>query len=524
MSVVNSTATVVSPMLPERGPSLLELQEVDVEGEHLVPEFFSDVGLDQVVDQILAGWGDYGLGPVYYRTLSSPEAVAFRQDVFRDLEERSMLERLRAFLDRMRAVRHDLDQARALRLDLQRQACLLSAARTYCAAVQTLAQDLAEAGARSAGLRRVLRYLDDYRTSQRFGRLERESRDVERALGEIVYCVEVGHHSVRVTRFEGQADEAEQIAQTFGRFGGAARTGPTAPHDAAADLNEVEAAVLEMVAKLFPTHFAALDAFWAQHRGFADRGVSTIERQAAFYIAYLDYLRPLKRAGLPVCYPEVSTSKEIRVAGAYDLALAARTVSRGGRIVGNDISLHGDERVIVVTGPNQGGKTTFARMFAQLHHLAALGCPVPGTAARLFLPDQILTHFDRQEALADLRGKLEDDLVRIRDLLLRATPASIVVANELFACTSPADALALGRRIVEELAARNLLAVYVTFVDELASLGPQVVSMTATVEPGDPRVRTFRIVRGPADGRAYAVAIARRYALDRAALKERLAR
>jgi DNA mismatch repair protein MutS len=507
------------------GPSLLELTGVEDGGSALAtPEFLSDVGLDRVFREMLAGLERFRLEPVVLRRLSSPEAVAFRQDVFRDLEEPALVERLRGFGDRMSAVRRDLDLAASLRLGLQRQGSFLSAALAYCAAVRRLARDLTDAEVRSAGLRRVLAYVERYRSSDEFSALDRESSRVERALGEIVYCLEVGHDRVRVTRFEGQADAAEQIAHTFAGFRRDGGPQARAPDDAAPDLDDVQAAILTRVARLFPEPFLRLEALCRAHRQFADEALQGIERHLAFYLAYLEYVRPLKRAGLPFCYPRTSFSKEIRVAGAFELALATDIVARGGQVVPNDISLQGDERVLVVTGPNRGGKTTYARMFAQLHHLGALGCPVPGTAASLLLPDQILTHFDRRENLDDLRGKLEDDLVRIREVLRRATPRSIVVANELFASTTPADACDLGRRIIQEIIDRDLLAVYVTFVDELASSAPQVVSMTATVEPEDPRVRTYRVVRRHADGRAYAVAVARTYGLDRETLRERLTR
>ena len=290
-------------------------------------------------------------------------------------------------------------------------------------------------------------------------------------------------------------------------------------------MDPVEARVFELVAQLYPDVSRALDEYRVRHRDYLDQIIGTFDREVQFYLAYLEHAERFRSAGLPFCYPHVSDrAKHVFAHDAFDLALANKLVPQGSEVVCNSFDLTEPERVIVVTGPNQGGKTTFARMFGQLHHLASLGCLVPAKAAHLSLPDHVFAHFEREENLATLRGKLEDELVRIHEILRLATSDSVVIMNESFNSTSLLDAVFLGTEVTDWLIALHSLCVCVTFMDELSSLSEVTVSMVSAVVPDDPATRTFKITRKPADGLAYAAAIAEKYGLTYETLRRRIVR
>jgi DNA mismatch repair ATPase MutS len=277
--------------------------------------------------------------------------------------------------------------------------------------------------------------------------------------------------------------------------------------------------------RLFPETFAAIERFCASGRDYLDSAITDFERDIGFYLAYLDFIAPLREAGLDFCYPQLSAGdKTIHAHEVFDLALAIKLMPEQAGIVRNDFALEDGERIFVVTGPNQGGKTTFARTFGQLHYLARLGFPVPGREATLFLSDRLLTHFEKEEKFEDRGGKLEDDLVRIRRALDEATADSIIIMNEIFSSTTLNDARFLGEKVLRKVKALDAICVYVTFVDELASLDDTIVSLVSEAIAEDDATRTFKIRRRPADGLAFAQSVARRYRLTPADIAQRLAR
>jgi DNA mismatch repair protein MutS len=487
------------------------------------PAFFTDLNLDQVLETMTAGRAEYELKPFFYRPLHEVAAVRYRHEVLRDLEKAEVLGAVKGFAQEMRRMRERLAQVEKLRYPLQKQAWFLDAVDTYCDATRTLETELAQRDVNSRGLDGFRQYLAAYVESERFVSLASETRALKEALAGVTYAVRIHGARVTVGNYEGEPDYSAEVEETFARFQQGAVKSYLVKLSDLADMNHVEAHILDGVARLNSDVFEPLAEYCAGHGEYLDPTIARFDREVQFYLAYLELIERMRLAGLPFCYPHASSrSKEIAAEDTFDLALANKLVPDGVPVVPNDFYLEGAERVFVVSGPNNGGKTTFARMFGQLHFLASLGLLVPGRSARLFLPDRIYTHFEREEGIETLRGKFEDELVRVHEILQEATSESVIVMNESFNSTTLNDALIVGTEVMNQILELGPLGVYVTFVDEIASLNQATVSMVSTIVPENPAERTFKIVRKPADGLAYASAIAEKYGLTYERLMERV--
>ncbi len=489
------------------------------------PAFFRDLNLDQVVASITMGKQEYNLAPFFHQPLKTVEAVEYRQDVMRDLQDPLRLEAVNAFANGMRGVRDHVAQAAKLHYELQKLAWLLDAIELYCRTVKQLLSALAAAPPRSTGLIGFLAYLDAYVASPVFKQLIADAVAIKANLASIRYNLLIGYSFVTVSAYRSEADYGAEIQADFEKFRQGAAPDHLFKFNEFPQMNHIEAGVLERVTRLFPDAFAQLENFISRNANFFDSTISRFDREVQFYVAYLNYMRFMRGAGLPFCFPKLSAEdKEESVLNCCDLALTRKLADARETIVANDYVLDGRERILIVSGPNQGGKTTFARMFGQLHYLAALGLPVAGASARLFLFDRLFTHFEREEDIHNLRGKLHDDLARLRETLSQATTNSVIILNEVFNSTSLKDAIFLSAKVLTAIIRLDAICVCVTFIDELATLSPTTVSMASDVKPNDVAQRTFKVTRRPPDGLAYAISVAERYRLTYRQLVERLGR
>jgi DNA mismatch repair ATPase MutS len=488
-------------------------------------ELLADLRLDQVIDSIAVDGDEYQLRSLFLAPLDNVDSIKYRQDVFRDLEDPSLMAHIRAFSKRLHSMREELTRGE-LQSRSQGLRWFTGAVGTYFEAVTALTNALAASTLRSRAFLGLRDYLDAYVTSAEFATLVAETAEITVELAAVRYRLHIGADQVRVARVADrpEADYAAEIIRLFERFG--TGTGTATEHSFAlsgsAGMYLLEGEVLEAVARLYPRVFARLEAYADRHAGYLDATIAAFDREIRFYLAYLGCIEGLRAGGFAFCYPEVSTeSKAISVHAAFDLALARR-LRASAAVVTNDFFLRDPERILVVTGPNQGGKTTFARMFGQMHFLASLGLPVPGHDATLPLTDDVLTNFQRQERVENQRSELETGLIAVHKILERATPRSLIILNEVFSSTSLSDALFLNRAVLAQISGLDAICVCVTFLDELSTMNEKTVSMVSCVDPQDPAVRTYKVVRRPANGLAYAEALAEKYQLSYENVKRRI--
>lgn len=189
--------------------------------------------------------------------------------------------------------------------------------------------------------------------------------------------------------------------------------------------------------------------------------------ELAFYIGCLNLHARLAELGEPVCFPVAAPGgrRTLSFAGLHDVSLA---LSMGKSVVGNDLEADGKD-IIIITGANTGGKSTFLRSIGLAGLMMQAGMFVSAKSFVSEISDGLFTHFKREEDAAMESGKWDEELGRMSKIVDSLRPNALVLFNESFASTNEREGSEIAGQIVNALLDRGVKVFFVTHLYQFTS-------------------------------------------------------
>lgn len=491
-------------------------------GDISMPGFFYDLNLDQVVGDILEEHKLYDLKRYYYGPLDR-DAIEYRQGVLKDIDKPEVFDSISSFSQAMRRSREYLSYIEGCDNDTQIMKWNLDSAYSYVVCVERLLNELNDEQIESMGLTLFRDWLAEYTKSDGFLQLREDTYRLIGKFADMKFNIKIKRDRVIIRKGYLEEDYCKQLKEAFKVNTDDMHYYQNNPFGTSL-LSPLEEKVLVILSKQYPEVFSELYDYDEVHRDFMDETVVRFEHEVQFYIAFRLYRDRMKDMGFHFCYPSLRQDNKLNITMVYDLALAGKNAREKKEVVFNDCYYNEGERFLIVTGPNQGGKTTYARALGQVVYFTLMGLMVPAMTAEVPTFDGIYTHFAVEENLDTGAGKLKEELIRFKGLMSRITEHSFVIINEIFTSAASYDAYIMGRKVIEFLLKLNCSGVYVTHIFELTKGDSRIVSMVAALLDDGSNIRTFRIERKPADGRSYANTIVEKHRMTYQEVKERISR
>jgi DNA mismatch repair ATPase MutS len=222
-----------------------------------------------------------------------------------------------------------------------------------------------------------------------------------------------------------------------------------------------------------------------------------LRTELAFYIGCLNLHSQLVQIGEPVSFPMPAPADERRLTFCelYDVCLA---LSMKRKIVGNDVNADTKD-LVIITGANQGGKSTFLRSIGLSQLMMQCGMFVPAESFCANVCDNLFTHYKREEDVTMKSGKFDEELSRMSDIVDHITANSMVLFNESFAATNEREGSEIARQIVSALLEKRIKVFFVTHLYKFAH-GFYDQGMRNAIflraERQDDGTRTFKLIVG----------------------------
>ena len=524
-----------------------------------------DLGLDEIVAALAGTYGyTQSIRRILLQLCDDPEVIGYRQAVLAALVENpAVIEPLVELLPRLVALDNSGYMAQAGQSSLHEVVWRVGQLENYVTCVNGLREILDAYPLQAAGWQHLTKAITALETDDVFQNLVAELPDIlekVRSIASLTIGVNLDHNlrpveatllAINAQKFRGPASlfatligqhgsEWEGLARlhTAGShlpnaiFGGAAQGQLDDPmltplfRDLAAVLKQVSRPIAHMLQRYLQLNIRFLGGLGAE---------------LSFYLGAARLAQTIQASGLPVCRPELAPAETrvCEVTETYNLNLVLRLMRRNGHsdlrqaVVTNDVVFGPAGHIFILTGPNQGGKTTYVQAVGLLYVMAQAGLFVPGRRARISPVDGIYTHFPVEERPESEAGRLGEEARRLNAIFNRTTQYSLVLLNETLSSTSPGEGLYLAQDIVRILRRIGGRAIFATHLHELAASVAQlneqtpgkgvIASLVSQAHEVDGEMhQTFRILPGPPRGISYAREIAARYGISYDQLTELL--
>jgi DNA mismatch repair protein MutS len=249
-------------------------------------------------------------------------------------------------------------------------------------------------------------------------------------------------------------------------------------------------------------------------------------RRTAAAVAKLDVLASFAKLAADRSYirPEFNNAGELLIVGGRHPVIEELLRQKGERFVPNDLCFEpGRQQLLLITGPNMGGKSTYLRQAALIILMAQMGSFVPSRSAKLPVTDRIFTRIGASDNLARGRSTFLVEMSEVAAILHHATPASLVLLDEVGRGTATFDGLSIAWAVVEHLQkhtrARTLFATHYHELTELAELLPAVKNVHVSVKETPNEIIFLRRVEPGSADKSYGIEVARLAGLPKSVIE-----
>lgn len=303
--------------------------------------------------------------------------------------------------------------------------------------------------------------------------------------------------------------------------------------------NDLEAPLFRELKEINSEYITHLDTAIRAYFKKSTEDILTFQSQMSFYIGAKKLVEAVRARGLDMVRPQYLPIEERKfdAKGIFDLSFYIQMVGSdpmaklSEKIITNDCTMDDDGRFFILTGANNGGKTTYTRAIGIIQVLAQAGIYVPATECKLSPVDFIYTHFPKEEEVGLNSSRFTQECKQFKETLDTATKYSMLLLNESIQSTTPTECVYIATELTKIFRCVGVRGVYATHLLELAKNldkinvevegDTKLVSIITTVDTTADNRRLYRIVRDKPQEFGYARTIYEKFGVSFEEIKKR---